>query len=161
VDIQPKEEFFFGKTTYILSYLIPALLFAVFFFIYRKQIKENANITLVRTKKANKIANKRLKIAGKLLKENNKEAFYDEVLRALWGYLSDKLSIPVASLTKDNVETELSKYGADYLLINDLMDILHTCEFARYAPSQGAEEMDKLYEASIQAMNRMENTIKK
>jgi hypothetical protein len=160
-EISPQENYFFGKTLYMLSYLIPAVLFAVFFFIYRKQIRENANIALVRTKKASKVANKRLKIAGKLLKENNKEAFYDEVLRALWGYLSDKLSIPVASLSKDNVEIELSGYGADDTLIRDLMDILHTCEFARYAPSQGADEMDKLYETTTQAMSRMEDTIKK
>ncbi|MDR1119384.1 MAG: BatD family protein [Dysgonamonadaceae bacterium] len=161
VEIRPKEDFFFGKISYMLFYLIPALLFAVFFFIYRKQIKENANIALMRTKKANKVAGKRLKIAGKLLKENNREAFYDEILRTLWGYLSDKLSIPVASLTKDNVENELFKYGADEILIYELMKILNTCEFARYAPSQGATEMDELYKAVIQAMNKMENTIKK
>jgi hypothetical protein len=161
VDIRPKESFFFGKTSYILFYLIPALLFATFFFIYRKQIKENANIALMRTKKANKVANKRLKFAGKRLKENNREAFYDEILRALWGYLSDKLSIPVSCLTKDNVESELFRYGADEVLIYELMNILNTCEFARYAPSQGAAEMDELYKAVIQAMNSMENTIKK
>jgi hypothetical protein len=159
--VKPGEDFFFGKTAYLLSYLIPSLLFIVFFFVYRKQIRENANLALVRTRKANKIANKRLKVAGKLLKENNREAFYDEVLRALWGYLSDKLSIPVASLTKNNVEIELSGYGVDDALIKDLMDILNTCEFARYAPAQGSGEMDKLYKSTIQAMNRMENTIKK
>ena len=98
---------------YYMCYLIPAILFVVFFFIYRKQVKENSNLALVRTKKANKMAVRRLKNAGKLMKENKKEEFYDEVLRALWGYLSDKLSIPQANLTKDNVETELAKYGVD------------------------------------------------
>ena len=92
---------------YIMAYVLIAVLFIVFFAIYRKQVKENANIALVRTKKANKIAVRRLKKAERLLKERKKEEFYDEVLRAVWGYLSDKLNIPQANLTKDNVEANL------------------------------------------------------
>lgn len=154
-------DIFFGSFMYYMCYLVPAILFIVFFFIYRKQVKENSNIALVRTKKANKIAVKRLKNAGKLMKENKKEEFYDEVLRALWGYLSDKLNIPQASLTKDNVETELAKYGVDSTLTNEFMDILNTCEFARYAPAQASDAMDKLYELTVDAIGKMENTIKK
>jgi hypothetical protein len=156
-----REDVFFGSFMYALCYIIPALLFIVFFIIYRKQIKENSNLALVRTKKANKIAVRRLKNAGKLMKENKKEEFYDEVLRALWGYLSDKLSIPQAQLTKDNVEFELGKYGVDEALTNEFMDILNTCEFARYAPAQASDAMDKLYELTVDAIGKMENTIKK
>ena len=157
----PRDEMFFGSLAFYLCYIIPVVLFVIFFVIYRKQVKENANIALVRTKKANKTAVKRLKNAGKLLKENKKEEFYDEVLRALWGYLSDKLSIPLANLTKDNVEAELAKYGVDESLISEFMDILNTCEFARYAPAQASDAMDKLYEQTIDAIGKMENTIKK
>ena len=157
----PNNELFFGSFMYYMCYLIPAILFIVFFFIYRKQVKENSNLALVRTKKANKMAVRRLKNAGKLMKENKKEEFYDEVLRALWGYLSDKLSIPQANLTKDNVETELAKYGVDDALIKEFMDILNTCEFARYAPAQASDAMDKLYEQTVDAIGKMENTIKK
>lgn len=157
----PNNELFFGSFMYYMCYLIPAILFIVFFFIYRKQVKENSNLALVRTKKANKMAVRRLKNAGKLMKENKKEEFYDEVLRALWGYLSDKLSIPQANLTKDNVEAELTKYGVDDALIKEFMDILNTCEFARYAPAQASDAMDKLYELTVDAIGKMENTIKK
>lgn len=157
----PNNELFFGSFMYYMCYLIPAILFVVFFFIYRKQVKENSNLALVRTKKANKMAVRRLKNAGKMMKENKKEEFYDEVLRALWGYLSDKLSIPQANLTKDNVETELAKYGVDDALIKEFMDILNTCEFARYAPAQASDAMDKLYELTVDAIGKMENTIKK
>ena len=128
---------------------------------YRKQIKENSDLAKVRTKKANKMAVKRLKNAVKLMQEQNKEAFYEEILRALWGYLSDKLNIPQADLTKDNVEVELAKYGVDELLTKEFMDILNTCEFARYAPSQASDAMDKLYELTADAIEKMENTIKK
>ena len=102
VNFRPKGYFFVGSLAYYLWYFIPLLLFVVFVVIYRKQLIENANVAKVRTKKANKVATKRMKLAGKLLAENKKGDFYDEVLKALWGYISDKLSIPVSQLSKDN-----------------------------------------------------------
>ncbi|KAB6201311.1 BatD family protein, partial [Bacteroides xylanisolvens] len=101
VTLQPKGSFFYGSMTYWLFYIIPALAFIIFFIIYRKQAAENANVAKMRTKKANKVATKRMKLAGKLLSENKKDAFYDEVLKALWGYISDKLNFPVSRLYKD------------------------------------------------------------
>jgi len=156
-----KGSFLFGTFGYYLWYIIPALLFIILFIIYRKQAAENANIALVRTKKANKVASKRLKTAFKYLNENRKEAFYDETLRAVWGYLSDKLNIPVSALTKDNVEANLTKYGVDENLINDFRNILDTAEFARFAPAQGSGAMDELYHSTIKVIDKMESTIKK
>jgi hypothetical protein len=161
VHFLPGREIFFGSLTCILAYVTVAILFIAFFVVYRKQMKENANIALVRTKKANKTAVRRLKKAQKLLKENRKEAFYDEALRAVWGYLSDKLNIPLSHLTKDNVGAELSRYGVEEALSGEFMDILNTCEFARYAPSQAPEAMDQLFKQAVGAIGRMENTIKK
>ncbi|GHT13697.1 hypothetical protein FACS189426_18970 [Bacteroidia bacterium] len=156
-----KGTFFYGTINYALFYIIPALLFIILFIIYRKQAAENANIALVRTKKANKVASKRLKMAAKYLKENKKEAFYDEILKAVWGYLSDKLNIPVSALTKDNVDANLTQYGAGENLIGDFRNILDTAEFARFAPAQGSGEMDELYNSTVQAIDKMESTIKK
>jgi hypothetical protein len=155
------KEIFFGSFLYVMAYLMIAILFIVFFIIYRKQVKENSNIALVRTKKANKTAVKRLKQAEKLLKEDKEEAFYEEVLRALWGYLSDKLNMPQAELTKENVAVELTKYGVDETLSNEFLDIINVCEFARYAPSRTSGAMDKLFTETIDAIGKMESTIKK
>jgi hypothetical protein len=156
-----KKDFIFGSLTYFLSYLIPSVLFIIFFIYFRKLVKQNANIALMRTRKANKVATKRLKTANKYLKEDQRESFYDELLKAIWGYLSDKLNIPVSSLTKDNVEVELTKYGATDELIYQFREILDTAEFARFAPSQGHGAMDELYHSTVNAINKMENTIKK
>jgi len=156
-----KGNFFFGTFIYWLCYLIPLFLFVALFIIYRKQVKENSNIALVRTKKANKVASKRLKQANIYLREDKKEEFYDETLKAVWGYLSDKLSIPVSSLTKDNVETELIKYGIEEDLIKEFISILNTAEFARFAPAQTHGAMDELYKQTVDAINKMESTIKK
>lgn len=153
-------KFLHGSTAYLLWYIISSLLFVTFFIIYRKRVAENANIALMRNKKANKVASKRLKIASRYLKTHQKEPFYDELLKAMWGYLSDKLNISLSELNKDNVEFELSYHGADELLIKQLMDIVTTCEFARYSPVQSDEAMDKLYESTVDAIDKMEGVIK-
>ena len=107
------------------------------------------------------MAIKRLKLAEKYLKEHNKESFYDEVLKAIWGYFSDKLSIPVAKLSKNNIEAELSKNGISEELIARFMQILDTCEFARYAPAESNAEMDSVYKNTIFVIEEMENRLKK
>ncbi len=142
---------------YWLWYIIPALLFILFVFINRQQAKANADVALMKTRKANKVALKRLKIAGKYLKSHDRAHFYDEVLKAVWGYLSDKLSLPLSELTKDNVSAELEKYGAGAELIERFNDILERCEFARYAPSQSNEAMDELYAKTLDVIGKMEN----
>jgi hypothetical protein len=153
--------FFAGSLGYWLWYLIPLLLLLAAYLVNRKQAIENANVALVRTKKANKVAIRRLKVAEKYLKEEDKERFYEEVLRAVWGYFSDKLSIPVARLSKNNIEAELSEYGVEDELVGTFMNILDTCEFARYAPGESHAEMDRIYSETLTAIGTMENRLKK
>lgn len=160
VTLQPKGSFFYGSMTYWLFYIIPALAFILFFIIYRKQAAENANVAKMRTKKANKVAIKRMKLAGKLLSENKKDAFYDEVLKALWGYISDKLNIPVSRLSKDNIEEKLRNHGVSEELIKEFLNALNDCEFARFAPGDENQAMDKVYSSSIEVISKMENSIK-
>lgn len=160
VTLSRKGDFFFGSWFYWLFYIIPGAAFILFFIIYRKQIAANANVAKTRTKKANKVAVKRMKQAGKLLNENKKDEFYDEVLKALWGYVSDKLNIPVSRLSKDNVEEELRNYGVADGLIKDFIDALNNCEFARFAPGDANQAMDKVYTASLEVISKMENSIK-
>ena len=156
-----KDDYFYGSTSYWLWYIVPLALFIAFMVIYRKQAMENANVAKVRTKKANKVATKRMKNAGKLLAEKKSEAFYDEVLKALWGYISDKLSMPVSQLSKDNIEEELQKHQVDDELIKAFIDTLNDCEFARYAPGNQDEKMDKIYSSAIDVISKMENSIKR
>ena len=160
VTFQPKGSFFYGSMTYWLFYIIPALAFIIFFIIYRKQAAENANVAKMRTKKANKVATKRMKLAGKLLSENKKDAFYDEVLKALWGYISDKLNIPVSRLSKDNIEEKLRNHGVNEELIKEFLNALNDGECARFAPGDENQAMDKVYSSSIEVISKMENSIK-
>ncbi len=152
------DNFIIGSWTYSLWYILPSLVFIVFFFLYRKQIKENADVIRTKTKHANKVAIKRLKQAQKHLTANEKEKFYEEILRATWGYLSDKLVIPVANLNRDNIEAELTKYGASESLVNKFMHILDTGEFARYAPAESDTAMEDLYQDTVDAIGEMEGS---
>ena len=158
--LTPKGKVFFGTIGYWLGYIIPFIVFIALVIFFRKQAAENANVAKVKTKKANKVAAKRMKLAGKLLAENKKNEFYDEVLKALWGYISDKLSIPVSQLSKDNIEAELMRYGVSDEVTKTFIDALNECEFARYAPGDENEAMDKVYATSVEAISKMENSIK-
>lgn len=155
-----KGDYLFGSTLYFVCYIIPLLLFVAYIVVHYKKVAENANIAALRTKKANKVAVKRLKVAKKFLKENRKSEFYDEILKTLWGYMSDKLSIPVSQLSKDNIAVELEKKGVESQLIAEMNDVLNECEFARYAPGDAGEAMDKVYKMSIEAISKMENSIR-
>ncbi|WP_243345431.1 BatD family protein [Parabacteroides sp. FAFU027] len=159
--LSKEKNYFFGSALYWLLYILPLLAFIVVFVIFRKNAQENANLAFMRTKKANKVAEKRLKLAAKYLKENKKDDFYDEVLKASWGYLSDKLNIPVSALNRDNIESELIKYGAAEEVVKTFHEILDTCEFARYAPVQSSGEMHQTYEKTVDVIGAMEKIIKK
>ena len=119
----------------------------------RKQIKENADITRVKYKQANKVAKKRLKAAAEALKANNKDVFYAAIEQAAWTYLSDRLSIPTADLNKENISSILAQKGVSEAVIKEVMNVLSTAEFARYAPATD-HAMDDLYTATTNLINR-------
>jgi hypothetical protein len=154
--IQQASSLTFGSLAFWTWYGAPTLLAAILFFLFRKQIKENADITRVRYKKANKVAQRRLKAAEKLLKENQKEAFYEEIERAAWTYLSDRLSIPTAQLNKENIAQILSNKGVSQTVIGELHRVLTTAEFARYAPTSG-HAMQDMYNDTTNIINQLEN----
>jgi hypothetical protein len=160
VKLNERGHFVIGSTIYWMFYIVPTLAFLIALFMYRKQAAANANVAMTRTKKANKVATKRMKEAGKLLSENSKDAFYDEVLRALWGYISDKLNIPVSQLSKDNVAEKLIGKGVNQDIIDELTSALNECEFARFAPGDVGKTMDKVYTSAISVISKMENSIK-
>ena len=146
----------FGTLAFWLCYLIPALIAVLLFIIFRKKIQENADITRVRYKKANKVAQRRLKQAEQLLKADNKTAFYEEIERAAWTYLSDRLSIPTAQLNKENIAQILANKGVSEALIKEVMYVLSTAEFARYAPVSD-HAMQDIYNDTTKIINQLEN----
>ena len=139
-----------------LWYVVPLLLAIILLIVLRKQIKEASDLTRMKYKRANKVAQKRLKAAAAALKANNKEAFYAAIESAAWTYLSDRLSIPTAELNKDNIASILAQKGVSEALIKDVKDVLSTAEFARYAPTTD-HGMDDLYTATTNLINNLED----
>jgi len=159
--IEKENEPLFGTLNGWLLYIIPLLISFILFFVLTKKTKENANIQFVRNKKANKLAQKRLKLAQKLLNEGKKDQFYEEILKAVWNYLSDKLAIPAAELTKIRIEDELTSRNVNSEAVKQITKILNTCEYARYAPNSGQHEMGNLYTEAIEAISNLESIMKK
>ena len=158
---RPLDDFFFGSTAYWISLVILALIFITLFIVFRQRAIDNANVTKMRGKKANKVATKRLKQAAKLMQAGKASAFYDEVLRALWGYVGDKLNIPVEQLSHDNISQKLSERSVDDDTISLFIGALDECEFERYAPGDPKGNMNKVYDKAMTAIERIEDTMKK
>ena len=152
---------FFGSASY---WIVLALLLAAFIalmIIFRRRAIENADIVKMRGKKANKVANKRLRAAHKLMVAGKQGEFYDEVLRALWGYMGDKLNIPVSELSHDNIADKLAEHHVDEQTVNTFIEALDECEFERYAPGDAAGNMNKTYESAATAIEKIEEVMKK
>ena len=159
-DLRQKGVQYFATMEYWLSFLIPFVLFVVGMILNRRRIKANADLVRVKSKTANKMAQKRLRAAAVAMKAGNSELFYQEVLNALWGYVSYKLNISASELNRDNISDHLTRRGADATLIQGFIEVLDHCEYARYAPgaNQG-EEMDKVYKDSLSIIMKLDKAI--
>ncbi len=158
--LKPQGKYLFGSRAFWLSYLVPVLLYFIVLFVMRKQRKERANVAGLKRKKANPMARKKLKQAQQLMKKGEREAFYDETLRALWGYVADKLSINVSQLNKENVQQMLVSRKVNDETIKSLLQLLDKCEFARFAPSNESDELETVYASSVVLISRLEREIK-
>ena len=145
-NLNPIGVVFFGSLKYYAAFLLPVLLLFIFIIIWRKQIEIRGDVALMRNKKAKKVAHKNLKTAKKLLEEKSKESFYMEISRALWGYLSSKYHIPVSQLSMENVASKLVQLNVSGEHIDNFVETLQQCEFARFAPGDSSEIMYEMYQ---------------
>ena len=154
-----REPFLFGAAYWGLLVGILALFTAVYVAL-RKQIRESQNAALVRGKRANKVAVQRFRVAKRYMEEQNRHAFYEEMLRALWGYMGDKFNIPVANLTKENVREELHKRGVSAEESQRFTSIITKCDEAQYSPAASAQ-MSEVYAEGVDIISRIEAVIKR
>ena len=149
-------QFFFASVTYLISLALIVILFFVMEKLLSKRIERNRDVAGVKNRRANKVARVKLKNAESLLKQELYTGFYEELHRALLGYVSDKLNLSVADLSKDNIRDELTKKRVKEDHINELLSLLDQCEYARYAPDPGGGEMDKNFTRAIKLISEME-----
>lgn len=152
---------FYGTSTY---YALLALIFGAFvvlLIVFRQRAIDNADIVKMRGKRANRVATKRLKKAATLMQRGDSGAFYDEVLRALWGYVGDKMNMPVEQLSRDNISAQLTQHDVDQSTIDSFLSALDECEYSRYAPGDATGNMNKTYTSASEAIMNIEDFLKK
>ena len=148
------------RRSFYSIYALALIVFLSVLFVRREHIRRNADLTAVKNRKAGKIAAKRLREASACLKRGETDRFHEEILKSIWGYLSDKLNIPVADLTRSNAVSVLKEKGISDSEIENLTGILDSCEYARYAPSATETEATALYEGASQFIKTVENSIR-
>lgn len=159
--VKPYAGYFVGSGMFYLTIILILVAFGALIYLMSKHQKEISNIMLIKNKKANKVARKRLQVAESHLKTNNRELFFEEIHKAMWGYLSDKLSIPVSKLTSETARLEMSARSMDETDIEEFMRIIGVCEYARFAPSTEISEMSSLYNSAIELISQFEQNLKK
>lgn len=151
---------FVGSGSYWLWLVLPFVVFVAVLVVFRKRALDSANIVASKQKRATKVATKRLKTAYRLMKAGRSGEFYDEVLRALWGYVGDRMNMPVESLSRENVVEAFEARNVQKETTEKFVHALDECEFERYSPGDPAGNMNKTYESAMIAIMDIENTIK-
>jgi hypothetical protein len=151
---------FLGSWQYWLLLLLPVALFAAILVIWQKQIKLRSDVKLMKHRKATSVATKRLKKAHAHLIQKKEESFYEEISQAIWGYLSDKFGIPIATLSMETVNDKLRQNNVSTELSELFIGVLQSCEFARFAPGEKEEKMDKIYEQGKEAISKAERELR-
>ena len=159
VEQHKANEMFFGSFGYWVSLLMPLIAFVVLLIVFHRRAIENADIVKKRSNRAGKIATKRLRLANKLMLQGKQGEFYDEVMRALWGYMSYKLNMPAEKLNRDNIRETLARHFVDDATIEKFTTALDECEFERYAPGDAAGNMNRTFESAMTAIMDIENAI--
>ena len=160
LELREKDDEFFASWLHYALLLIPCLLFAGGLFAYKKHISENSNLTLVKERKAAKMAKKQLVLAEKHMSANNKELFFNETLNALNNYIGNKFNLPVADLSKDKISDMLMNRQVSAETTKQTIDLLNTCEFAKYAPNAVTGDLKQVYQNSIELISQIEEQIK-
>ena len=161
IKVKEKGKILFGSTLFFLVHAGLIVLFLLVFVLVRYWAKRSANVILLRNRRANKQAKKRLKLAGREMRSNNVKGFFEEVLKALRGYMSDKLSIPVSELSQENIRQSIEDKTVDKKLVDEFVELVDTCEYAQYAPAGESVSLEDIYRKSIKIISKLEQKIKK
>jgi len=151
--------FFLFSPIFYTGICLPLLLFSVIVFARRKYIEMNKDIVAVKQRGATRMAKKRLKVAYKYITASNKEGFYEEVIKALNGYLANKFTIPVADLSRETINARLTEKNIKQETLQQLMATLDNCEYARYAPAAVSGNLGEVYEATVTLITKLEDEI--
>jgi hypothetical protein len=159
LDGGPGKLLFLSPAFYMLQ-AFPLTALLLILFVRRKQIQQQSNIALMRSRKADSVARKRLKTAKKLLAANEKQKFLDEMFRALWGFVSDRLRIPVSELSRDRIREELTLKNISSDIISLFGETVDACEYARFAPASEDNRLEDIYDKGINVITGLDKSLR-
>lgn len=142
---------------YKLVYVILIAVFAGYIVIQIKNNKKRADVTGMKTARAGKLARRKLAAAAKAMNQNEPSLFYDAVLSALRGYLSDKYALPVSELTRENISSALRSRGADESLVEQVHNLIDECEMANYSPEDSRRPLKAIYDDASNIMSALQS----
>jgi hypothetical protein len=151
---------FFLSLSFWLLVVVPLSLFLLFLILWRKMAARRSDTVLMKNLKATKIARKRLRKAEAFQKSGQQENFYVAISQALWGYLSDKFSIPMADLSIDSVHEALKKKNVSEVNISQFIETLNNTEFSRFAPGEKTVNMGRIYTEALEIIAKMERELR-
>jgi hypothetical protein len=160
LELRKVNSFFIASTAFLLWIIIPIILFVAVLYLWAKNKKRSGNIALVRNRQANKVARKNLKKAGEYLEKKSTDAFFEEISRALWGYISNKFNIPLSDLSIETVHQRLFDKRISEESIGQFTGVLENCEFARFAPGEKSEKMQGIYNDALEVISKIEQELK-
>ena len=155
-----KGYFLIASPFFFILLAAPVVLLIILSFLLVNMRRRRSDLALVRNKKATRVARKNLKKAKEFLKTQQQEAFYTEISRALWGYLSDKFNIPLSDLSMDSVSERLNEKQLSSESISKFIEVLNSCEYARFAPGESTGLMNEIYNESINVISQIEGELK-
>jgi hypothetical protein len=160
IHLEKINSFFIASTSFLLWLIIPSLIFITALYFWSKNKKRSGNIALVRNRQANKVARRNLKKAGEFLASRSMDAFFEEISRALWGYISNKFNIPLSDLSIETVHQRLSDKKISEENIRQFTGVLENCEYARFAPGDKSEKMQEIYNEALEVISKIEQELK-
>ncbi len=152
--------FFFESNLFYILLALPVVLLILVIILWKRQEKRMSNVSMMKTRKANKVARTRLQKAEKFRKEGKEKEFYDEIAQALWGYIADKFNIPQSNLSIETVKETLTGKGAEEKIVDNFVNTLNNIEFARFAPGEKSGKMDTVYKEALNAISQAEKGLK-
>ena len=157
--LRKKGSYFIGSIKALVIVLLMAAAYVVLSVVLKKRAKLRGDVVRTRNRKANKVAGKRLKVAKQYMEQNLRSPFYEEVHKALLGYISDKLAIQFADMQRDTIKETLQTKGVSEANISAFMQILEDCEMARYSYGGEQGEISLQYNKAVEVISALENEL--
>lgn len=152
---------FVNQWWYWMIFILPITVIVVFYAVIRRYNSLHADMVAFKSQRANKIARRRLKRAELEMNKNHSEQFYTELLKALWGYISDKMKMPTSELMRDNIRQTMISKGIPEQETDNFIEIIDEAEFAKYSSAKAASSMQEIYDRAVALINSIENLLKK